>query len=99
MRRGAHGGGRDFRTGRDHNGLGHAVVEGEDDVVAAATGASIVKRPDDGGVAALEDAHDAALLAAISFGRVKLDQDLIALHGCVDFVGRNENIFGPSGRL
>ena len=52
-----------------------------------------MKDADDGGVAALEDADDAALAAAIGFGRLHFNQHLVALHGAVDLVGRNEDIF------
>ena len=96
MRRGGFGGGRDFGAGRDHDGLRHAVVKGNDDIVAAAIGAGVVKGPDDGGVAALENTHDAALLAAIGFGRVDLDEDLVALHGGVDLVGRDEDVLSAA---
>ncbi len=92
MGRGGSGGGWDFGAGRNHDGLRHAVVEGNDDVVATTIGTSIAKRPHDRGVAALEDAHNAALLPAIGFGRVDLDQDLVALHGGVDLVGGDKNV-------
>ena len=52
----------------------------------------IVKGADDGGVAALEDADDAAEAAAVGLGRLHLDEHLVALHGAVDLVGRNEDV-------
>ncbi len=80
-------------AGRNQDGLRHAVVERDNDVICARSGSCIAKDADDGGVAALEDAHDAALAAAIGFGRFELDQHLVALHGAVDLVGRDEDIF------
>ena len=83
----------------DDDVLRHALVKGDDDVAGVAAGAGIVERPDDGGVAALDDAGDAAGTAAIGFGRVEFDEHLIALHGAVDFGGRNKDVFGHAGRL
>ena len=61
MRRGRCGGGRDFRAGRDDDGLGHALVEGNDNVLpVTATGIGVMKRADDGGVAALQNPKDTA---------------------------------------
>ena len=57
-----------------------------------------MKDADDGGVAALKDADDAAHAAAVGFGRLHFDEHLVALHGAVDLVGRNKNIFA-TGRL
>ena len=58
-------------------------------------GDPVVKDADDGGVAALKHADNAALAAAIGLGRLDFNQYLIALHGAVDLVGRNEDIFTP----
>ena len=99
MRVGGSIGERDFRAGWNHDGLRHAVVEGNDNIVAAAIFARQAKRADHGWVAALENSHDAALLAAIGFGRVELDQNLVTLHGGVDFTGRNEDILRGRGDL
>jgi hypothetical protein len=51
-----------------------------------------VKNANDCRVAPLQHAHDAAHAASIGFGWLNLDQHLIALHGAVDLVRRNENI-------
>jgi len=67
--------------------LGHAFIKGDDPVAGLAVGAGVVKDADDGGVAALEDADNAAHAAAVGLGGFKLDQHLVALHGAVDFVG------------
>ena len=86
--------GRDFCAGRDDDGLGHAFVERNDNILPiAASGICEVKCADDGGVAAFQNAEDAALHAAVGLGRVDVDQDLVALHGVADLVGRDENIF------
>ena len=45
-----------------------------------------------GWVAPLEDADNAPHAAAVGLGRFHLDQHLVALHGAVDLVRRNENI-------
>ena len=97
MRRGGAGGVRNFRAGRNEDELRHAVVEGDNHIVALAIGTSETKRPHNGRIAALQDAQDAALPAAVGFGRFGLDQNLIALHGGVDLVGRDENILGRRG--
>src|ERR1700722_4472161 len=88
-----------LRAGRNYDWLRHAVVEGDDNVVASAVRTRDTKCPDDGGVGALQNAHDAALLAAIGFGTLNLDQDLIALHGGVDLVGRNKDVLLCNGYL
>ena len=94
MRRNRFGGGRDFRAGRDDDGLSHALVEGNDDVLpVAASRVCRVKRADDGGVAALDNPDNAARHTAVGFRRIDVDQDLVALHGAADLVGRDENIF------
>ena len=51
-----------------------------------------MKDADDGGIAAGEDAEDAAELAAVGSWRSEFDEDLVALHGVVDFVGRDEDV-------
>jgi hypothetical protein len=56
-----------------------------------------MKHAYDGRIAALQNPQNATLEAAIGFGRVKLDQNLVALHGGVDLAGRNENILILSG--
>ena len=38
-------------------------------------------------------------MAAIGFGRVEFDENLVALHGGVDLVRRNENVFITGGSL
>ncbi len=63
----------------------------------------VVKDADHGRVAPLQHAHDAAHAAAIGLGRLHFHQHLVALHGAVDLVGRNEDIFllpdPPGGAL
>ena len=58
-----------FGVEGDDDGLGHAVVEGRDVVAveafAAAAFARVVEDADDGGIAAGEDAQDAAEFAAV----------------------------------
>ena len=57
----------------------------------------IVKDADNRRVAPLDHAHNAAHAAAIGLGRLDLDQHLIALHGAVDLVGRDEDVvFGQT---
>ena len=56
-----------------------------------------MKDADDGGIAALEHADDAALAAPVGLGRLHFHQHLVALHGAVDLVGRNEDIVLPDG--
>jgi hypothetical protein len=78
--------------------LGHAFVERNDNILPiAAGGICEVKCADDGGVAAFQNAEDAALHAAVGLGRVSVDQDLVALHGIANLVGRDENIFSFPG--
>ena len=73
---------RNLRAGRNEDGLRHAVVERDDDVaLRSRSGRRVAKYADDGGVAALQNTHDAALHAAIGFGRVDFDEHLVALHG------------------
>ena len=87
--------GGDLRTGWDNDGLRHALVEGNDDVLSVApSGVRVVKRSDDSGITAFQNPYDAARHAAIGFGRVDVDQDLVALHGAADLTGGDENIFG-----
>ena len=90
---------RKFLAGGNDDGLGHALVEGKDFVSHFALGAGVVKNADDGGIATLEDAGDAAETAAIGAGRSKFHEDLVALHGAVDFVGRDEDVFLFTGAL
>ncbi len=72
--------------------LRHALVEGDDLVAHLAIGLCVVKYADDRGVAPLENAHNAAQAAPVGVGRLEFHQHLVALHGAVDLVGRNENI-------
>ena len=43
-------------------------------------------------IAAGEDAQNAAELSSVGPWRSELDQDLVALHGVADFVGRDKNV-------
>ena len=83
---------------------GDALVQRRDEVAgqegaavplgAEALGARVVEDADYGGVATGEDARDAAGAPAIAAWWGFVDEDLIALHGAVDFVGGDENIVG-----
>ena len=53
----------------------------------------IVKDPDHGGVAPFQHADYAAHTAAIGFRWLDLNQHLVALHGAVDLIRGNKNIF------
>ena len=55
--------------------------------------ARVVEGADDGRIAAGEDASDASALSAVCAWWGKFNEDLIALHGAVDFVGRDEDVF------
>jgi len=52
-----------------------------------------MKNSYDGWIAALDNADDAALAAAVGFGRFHFHQHLVALHGVVDFAWRNKYVF------
>jgi hypothetical protein len=52
-----------------------------------------VEDADHGGILARHDTGDAAGETAVATGRADLDEDLIALHGAVQFIGRNKNVF------
>ena len=77
----------------DQDVLRHPLVERNDIVAQVTVGPRVVKDADHGRVAALDDAHDAAHAAAVGLGRLHFDQHLVALHGAVDLVGRNEDVF------
>ena len=101
----------------DEDGLGHALVEGGDVVEfggavgleitvisrrTAAGGFGVVEDADDGGVAAGEDAEDAAGTSglAVSSGPAGggfVDEDFVALHGSVELVGRDEEVVFAAG--
>jgi hypothetical protein len=91
----------EFGVVRNDDGLGHPVVEGGDvvaaEVFAAAAFACVVKNADDGGIAAGEDAQDAAELSAVGPWRSEFNEDLVALHGVADFVGGDKDVvFTPA---
>src|SRR5277367_4907851 len=48
---------------------------------------------DDGWIAASKNADNAAKLAAVGARGQQLDEHLVALHGGVDLVGRDEDVF------
>ncbi len=101
VRRGLFRRGRDFIAGADEDGLGHALVKGDDGVVRLAIAARVMKGADHGGVAAGQDAGNAAEAPVRrgERGRRKLDQDLVALHGAVDLAWGDEDIvFQPARR-
>ena len=56
-----------------------------------------MKSADYGGVAPFDDADNAAHAASIGLGRLYFNQHLIALHGAVDLIGRDEDIFLTRG--
>ena len=58
-------------------------------------GTRIMKDPHDGWVATLQHPRNPALTAPIGLRRVNLDQHLVALHGAVDLVRGNEDVFLP----
>lgn len=62
-------------------------------------GDPVVENPNDCRVAALEDTGDTAEAAAVGAGWLEFDENLIPLHGAVDFIGRDEDIVGYSGSL
>ncbi len=80
----------------DEDGLGHALVEGDDEVALRSLAGGVLEAADDRGVAAVGDLDDAAgALAgvwALVAGWEELDQDKIALHGGVELGGRDENV-------
>ena len=84
---------RQFLTGGDQNGLRHALVKGHDGMALAAIRTGIVKDANDGGIAPLQNSHDAAETTTVGLWRFDLDEDLIALHGAVDLARWNEDIF------
>ena len=92
MRRGGCRLRRQLLPRRNEDGLRHALVEGNDRVTRVTVRASVVKDADNGRIAALEHADDAAQAAAIGARRLHFDQHLVALHGAVDLVGRDEDI-------
>ena len=54
----------------------------------------MMKNPDDGRISPFKYADDTALAASIGLRRFHFDQHLVALHGAVDLIGRNEDILG-----
>src|ERR1700722_17717412 len=82
---------RDLSALRNEDGLRHTLIEGQDKVLALVA-ARVAEGADDGGVAALHDAHDAPGAASIGLRRLHFHQDLVALHGAVDLVWRNEDV-------
>ncbi len=73
--------------------LRHPVVEGYHPIARRPLGTRIVKGSHHGRVAPLDDAHNAAHAASVGLGRLDLHQHLVALHGAVDLVGGNKNVF------
>src|SRR5580692_7661812 len=80
---------------RNENGLRHPLVEWDDRMTLLAIGARVMKDANYCRVATLEHADNAAHAAPVGFGRLYFHQHLVALHGAVDFVGRNENVITP----
>ena len=56
-------------------------------------GTRIVKNAHHSGVAPLQHPHDPALTAPVGLRRFYFDQHLVALHGAVDLVWRDEDVF------
>ena len=97
MRSSVAGGGRLLQTKGDEDGLGHALIERRDGVAGGVVVQRVVKNADHRRVAASEHSRDAAALPAVGPGRRQFHQDLIALHGAVHLVGRNEDVVIPAG--
>jgi hypothetical protein len=86
----------------DENRLSHALVEGNDIISAsdgkvfpgaAALGAGVVEDADDGRVASFENAGYASGAPSFAVARGFIDEDLVALHGSVELIGRDEEVF------
>src|SRR5580693_1347059 len=56
----------------------------------------VMKNPYDRGVAASEDPDDASAVAAVGPGGCEFHQHLVALHGAIHLVGRNEDVVVPA---
>jgi hypothetical protein len=82
----------EFLPSWDDNALGHTLVKRNQCVALFPIGARVAEDAYDGGIAALEDSGDAPKTAAIGAGRRQFDQDLVALHRAIDFVGRNKDV-------
>ena len=60
-------------------------------------GASVVEDADDGGVAAVENAGDATGAASVAASGGFVGEDLVALHGAVNLVRRDEEVVVAGG--
>src|SRR5450631_4020199 len=56
----------------------------------------VMKNSYDRGVAAAEDPNDASAMAAVGPGGREFNQHLVALHGPIHLVGRNEDVVVPA---
>jgi hypothetical protein len=84
-------GGREFVAGREFDFGLHAGVVGNDDGAAG----DVAKLADNGGMRAIEDAHDAAFCAASAGMAAEArdtGDDVIAVHGVVYVIARDEKI-------
>jgi hypothetical protein len=103
--------GSDFRSFGNEDGLRHPIIKGDDVIDGFASRGcvfrplrgepvlrrAVVERPDHSGVAAFDDAGDAAEAAAVGAGRSEFHQYLVALHGAVDLAGRDKDIVLTTG--
>jgi len=84
-------GGGEFVAGSEFDFRLHARVVGNDDWAAG----DVAKLSDDGGMRAVEDAHDAAFGAArtgLAAQARDASDDVIAVHGVVNVIARDEEI-------
>src|SRR5260370_14421484 len=79
---------RDLHAGRNNNFLSDPAVDRLYVIVPAA----IVKNAHYRGVGALDRSHNAAFRAAIRTDRANVDQDLIAVHGVPELMGRDKDV-------
>src|SRR5271170_3200837 len=85
---------------RDEDGIANTRVKGSNEVasifarnVGSSTAfAGVVEDANHGRIVALENAGDAAFAAAVALGWTYFDQNLIALHGAIDFIGWNKDV-------
>jgi len=84
--------GDNLLASRDHDRLRHALIEWDESVAGLAVRPGVVKDANDRRIAALYDAGNASEPPPVRSWRGEFNQYLIALHGAVDLIGRNEHI-------
>jgi len=72
--------------------LGYPLVQRRDRISRGVILKRIMENPYDRGVAAAKDPDDASAVAAVGPGGRQFNQHLIALHGAIHLVGRNEDV-------